>query len=261
MSFNTEISWTHHSFSMWWGCSKVSPACANCYAEAFSRRLGKKVWGRGVPRTRTSENARVQPIKWNAQASRRALRYRVFSASMSDVFDAEVPPQWREDLWNLIRRCTNLDWLLLTKRPENILGMLPKDWGEGWKHVWMGTTVEDQVRAEERILILQKVPAALRFLSVEPLLGPIQLDLKGISYVICGGESGPRYRPMHPDWARSIRDQCIACGIPFHFKQWGTNRKKEAGRLLDGRTWDEFPLSPASQECHEKKQLLINGSS
>jgi len=240
---NTEISWTDNTFCPWHGCTRVSPGCVNCYAATFSRRLGRDLWGKGVPRKRQSENVWSQPLKWNAKAIKQGVRPRVFVASMADVFDEEVPPAWRDDLWNLIRQCTALDWQLLTKRPQNILGMLPPDWGDGWAHVSMGTTVEDQTRANERIPLLRAVPAKVRFLSCEPLLGVIGLDLDGIHWVIAGGESGAGYRPMKPLWAQWVRDQCIDQGVPFHFKQWGTRDKKAAGRLLDGRTWDEFPAA------------------
>lgn len=247
MSANTEISWCDHTFNPWWGCSKVSEACAKCYALTFARRLGKKVWGPGIPRERASENVWNQPIIWNRKALIQGTRPRVFVASMADVFDEEVSDEWRTDLWNLIRECPGLDWLLLTKRPQNILGMLPGDWGGGWGHVWLGATVENDARAIERIPILTAIPAALRFLSCEPLLGSLDLNLNGIGWVICGGESGPGYRAMNPKWAREVRDQCLNQKVPFHFKQWGTNRKSEAGRELDGRVWDEFPVSPMTR--------------
>ena len=249
MSANTEISSTDHTFNPWWGCTKVSPGCANCYAAAFSHRLGKELWGKGVPRHRQSPNVWLQPYNWNTEAMKLGIRPRVFCASMADVFDGEVPNQWRHDLWKLVRECSNLDWQILTKRPENIRDMLPTDWESGWRHVWLGTTVEDQIKASIRIPILQSIPAPIRFLSVEPLLGPVTLPLNGIAWVIAGGESGAGFRPMDPRWVISVRDQCSAANVPFHFKQWGTRKKKEAGRLLDGRVWDEFPepvLPPAN---------------
>ena len=187
-----------------------------------------------------------EPRHWNRRALVQGIRPRVFVASMADVFDDEVDPSWREELWELIRECSALDWLVLTKRPENMLGMLPHDWGDGWKHVWLGTTVENQAMVMERTPVLQAIPAALRFLSVEPLLGPVNLDLEGIHWVICAGESGASYRPLDPDWARGVRDQSLKHGVPFHFKQWGTMNQKKAGRLLDGVIWDDFPISPAA---------------
>jgi len=140
-----------------------------------------------------------------------------------------------------VRRCSNLDWLLLTKRPENIASMLPEWWTGADPGIWLGATVENQRRADERIPILRAVPCAVHFLSVEPLLGPVDLDLRGIQWVICGGESGPGCRPMHPDWAKSVRDQCLKSGVPFFFKQWSGLFPKKLGALLDGREWNEFP--------------------
>jgi protein gp37 len=169
---------------------------------------------------------------------------------MGDFFDSEVPPDWRERAWNVIRACDELDWQILTKRPENIMSMLPPDWENGWDHVWMGTTVEDQTRADERVPILLEVPAKIRFLSCEPLLGPVIIPRIGeLDWIIVGGESGPGYRPMHPDWARSLRDQCMTAGVAFHFKQWGTDRPKLAGRHLDNRTWDGFPITQTLQNA------------
>lgn len=245
MAERTGIEWTDATFNPWIGCTKVSPGCANCYAETRDKRWngGTPIhWGPGAPRQRTTTWA--QPRAWNKKAEATGRRVRVFCASLADVFDAEIPPEWRADLWRLIRETPKLDWQLLTKRPENILSMLPPDWGHGYSNVWLGTTTEDQKRADERIPLLTRVPAAVRFLSCEPLLGPIsfrpQADnvadmvrlmesgdaarpalLDGIHWVIAGGESGPGARAMHPDWARSIRDQCVAAGVPFFFKQWG----------------------------------------
>jgi len=171
---------------------------------------------------------------------------------MCDVFDSEVDLSWRVDLWDLVRRCQNLDWQILTKRPENIQAMLPQDWGEGWENVWLGTSVEDQIRADARIPVLSGIPAAVRFLSVEPLLGPVVLDLRNISWVICGGESGRSARPLDPAWALSVRDQCVENKVPFFFKQWGGRDKKAAGKILEGRTWRQFPKSPFRKNRRRK---------
>jgi len=239
---NTHIQWTHHTFNGWIGCTKISSGCLHCYAEAMAKRMGQKVWGKGIPRYRTSKNYWKQPIRWNETAIDTGSHTRVFCSSMADVFDAEVPPRWQEDLWRLIARCNSLDWQLLTKRPQNIVEMLPPGWGTGWDHVWLGTSVEDQQSALSRIPILRDIPARVRFLSVEPLLGPVELDLDGISWVICGGESGAGFRHMNPAWARSVRDQCIAKGVAFFFKQWSGLRPTKLGRQLDGWEWNEFPL-------------------
>jgi protein gp37 len=255
MAANSRIEWTDHTFNPWWGCTKVSPGCAHCYAEALDHRLydrtGRGHWGSGRARMPASESVWSQPVQWNRKAAQAQRRDRVFCASMADVFDDEVPPAWRARLWQLIRDTPALDWQLLTKRPQNIRRFLPANWGDdGWPNVWLGTTVEDQQRADERVPRLLEVPARVRFLSCEPLLGEVDLSawlpvmhgevcgwgfhplahakiLDGggvdidIHWVIAGGESGRGARPMHPQWARSLRDQCAASGVGFFFKQWG----------------------------------------
>ena len=242
----TGIEWTDETFNPWQGCTKVSAGCLNCYAETIAKRNlrgdGFNVkWGKGQARIRNSSEYWQKPLAWEKKAQKTGKRIKVFAASMADVFDEEVDPSWRTDFWNVVRQTPTLDWQVLTKRPQNILGMIPSDWGDGWNNVWLGTSVEDQKRAEERIPILSSVPAKVRFLSVEPLLGPVTLNLEKIGWVICGGESGKGYRPMKPEWALSVRDQCIASKTPFFFKQWGTANKKFAGKLLEGRIWEEFP--------------------
>jgi protein gp37 len=282
MAAQTEISWCDSTFNPWWGCTKVSAACDFCYAEALDKRTGGSHWGAKAQRRRTSQNNWSQPRKWQRQAdafeAEHGHRRRVFCASMADVFDNQVPSEWRDDLWSLVRECDRLDWLLLTKRPQNMVKMLPDDWGKGWAHVWLGTTAEDQVEADRRIPHLLATPAAVRFVSVEPLLGPVDLyngdpdprlggheathtfigdwwepgdNMKGpsrhgLDWVIVGGESGAKARPMQPDWARSVRDQCAAADVPFLFKQWGGRTPKAGGNLLDGRQHHAWPASPAS---------------
>lgn len=269
MSANTKIEWADHTFNPWEGCQKVGPGCDHCYAETRNARFGGGVavnWGPGAPRRRTSEANWRQPIKWNAEAGRLGMRYRVFCASLADVFDNAVEHKWRADLMALIRDTPNLDWLLLTKRIGNALGMLNRadddlrcplrkpapDQGFEWPlaNVWLGATIVNQEEADRDIPKLLAVPAAKRFLSMEPLLGPVDLryidingdceiyplkgttdcvdgdfepapDLPALDWVIVGGESGPGARPMHPDWARDLRDQCEKAGVPFLFKQWG----------------------------------------
>ena len=245
MSENSHISWTDDTFNPWWGCTMVSPACLNCYAEILAWRFKKLGWGPGVPRIAASENTWNQPFVWDRKAKNTRVRRRVFCLSMGDIFDSEVPVEWRNRVWEVIRACDGLDWQLLTKRPGNILSMLPADWGDGWDHVWMGTTVEDQTRADERVPLLLNVPAKVRFLSCEPLLGEVNIPRIGeLDWIIAGGESGPNFRPMEADWLRSLRDQSVNNGVAFHFKQWGTNKPTAAGRLLDGREWNEFPPTP-----------------
>jgi len=261
----TKIEWTAtpmpdgsalpgYTFNPWTGCTKVSPACDHCYAEAWAKRSGTVQWGNS-PRRRTTETYWRQPLKWNREAAAAGRRRRVFCASLADVFDNRADSVWRCDLWDLIAQTPHLDWLLLTKRPQNILSMLPdpetgvKPWGRGWPNVWLGTTVENQEEAVRRIPHLCKVPAAVRFLSCEPLLGPIDIrsacEFPGrdygevvIDWVICGGESGPGARPMHPDWTRNLRDQCDAAGVPFFFKQWGE--------------WREFDNGGATEEVYDE---------
>lgn len=298
----TTIEWTatHHedgtvtpgySFNPWWGCVKVSPGCANCYALTLSRRYGHDVWGpaKTTNRRMMSDNYWRQPLKWNAVAEKAGQRRRVFCASMADVF--EEHPQVadaRIRLLTLIDDTPWLDWLLLTKRPENIMEMMD-DWVNPFpSNIWIGTSVENQEQADKRIPELLKVPAKVRFLSCEPLLGPVDLGqwiipscepTSHVDWVIVGGESGPGARPMHPDWARNLRDQCVEAGVAYHFKQWGEYGpwpeempfnvraksfqwqrtewggehwearyenhyhlgKHAAGRLLDGREWNELP--------------------
>jgi protein gp37 len=260
MGENSKIEWTHHTFNPWWGCVKVSEGCAHCYAETLSTHYGHNVWGpaKTTPRRLFGEKHWQEPLKWDRQAQREGTRKRVFCASMADVF--EDHPQVvdaRTRLFNLISDTPHLAWLLLTKRPENIKPMLIEA-GRGFQSlppwVWIGTSVENQEQADKRIPHLLNVPAHVRFLSCEPLLGPVDLSHLanrggeqhglidgGIHWVIVGGESGAGARPMHPDWARSLRDQCETAGVAFHFKQWGGTNKKATGRILDGRTWDQFP--------------------
>lgn len=248
MAENSKIEWTDSTFNPWVGCTKVSPGCDHCYAETQMVRRKFVEWGPNAERRRTSEGNWKQPHKWNRDAAMTGVRRRVFCSSLADVFDNAVPDAWRDDLWALIGATPFLDWLLLTKRPQNISKMLPRLTDvlpRPWPNVWLGTTVENQAEADRRIPHLLAVPAAKRFLSCEPLLGPVDLtgiglDVccgdtvittdrvhaccarpGGVDWVICGGESGANARPMHPDWARSLRDQCAAAGVPFFFKQWG----------------------------------------
>jgi protein gp37 len=244
MAKYSNIEWTDNTFNPWIGCTKVSSACDNCYAEADDRRRHYTPcgWGFGKPRHRTSVEYWKQPLKWDRAAAAAGTRARVFCASLADVFDQEVHPAWRADLWELIRQCPNLDWQLLTKRPQFIASGLPPSWGSGWPQVWLGVSVEDQTWADRRIPLLVAIPAAVHFLSVEPLLGPIIFsNLDDIEWVIVGGESGPSARPMAPSWVSSLESQCRVSSVPFFFKQWGGRNKKAAGRILNGKTYDAFP--------------------
>lgn len=246
MAENSKIEWTDHTFNPWVGCTKVSSACDNCYAEAWAKRTGHPQLWQGSRRRTTAANWR-QPLRWNDQAATIGLRRKVFCASLADVFDNQVDPQWRSDLWALIKATPHLDWQLLTKRPQNIAKMLPGDWGAGYANVWLGTTVENRNESARRLSLLRAVAARVRFLSVEPLLEAVVPGLRdrsggAIHWVIAGGEPGPRARPLDPRWVRQLRDQCARNNVAFFFKQWGGIRPKSGGRLLDGRTWDEFPV-------------------
>ncbi len=217
MGKNSAIEWCDHSFSPWYGCTKVSDGCDHCYAEAWAARYNKAVWG--GERTPASESTWQQPQKWNREAAKLGIRYKVFCAELADVFDNQAPARERDRLWKLICCTPNLDWQILTKRPQNIRKMLPDDWGDGYPNVWLGVTAENQVECNRRIPILQQIPAVIRFLSCEPLLDGINLDLCGIHWLICGGESGPGRRSVDLRWARALRDQCRADGIAFFMKQ------------------------------------------
>lgn len=282
----SKIGWTDHTFNPWIGCQKVSAACDNCYAEAWDNRYGGERWGPHATRTRTSESNWNNPMRWDRKAARAGARARVFCASLADVFDNHptVKPEWRAELWRVIRATPNLDWQLLTKRPQNIRPFLPRDWGMGYPNVWLGTTVEDQKTARQRIKHLVAIPAAVRFLSCEPILGPIDLqnvEVEGglydflagdrktstgeiiagpprgvgtVDWVITGGESGPGFREPDMDWYRGLRDQCAETRTPFFFKQHSgaTMRQIERlGRDLDGREWNEFPLIVGDGDNHE----------
>lgn len=248
---NSKIEWTDHTFSPWVGCTKVSAACDNCYAELWSRRTGQAQLWQGERRRTTKDYWRM-PHRWNAKAAAEGVRRKVFCASLADVFDNQANPDWRRDLWRLIEATPHLDWLILTKRPQNMRKMiiaarrtnLGANVGDEhliwpWPNVWLGTTVENQEEADWRIPHLLAVPAKVHFLSMEPLLGPVRLakyigyigrafDAREpelivphpkISWTIVGGESGPKRRPMDLAWARDLRDQCVATGTPYFFKQ------------------------------------------
>lgn len=216
---NSKIEWTDHTFSPWVGCTKVSPACDNCYAEERAKRYGQVIWGNN-PRNRTSPAYWVKPMKWHRAALKTGKRVRVFCASLSDVFDNRAPAEWREDLWAVIRSTWMLDWMLLTKRPQNIREMTKSL--EIWSNVWIGTTIENQDELNRRLPFLLETSPAIRFLSCEPLLGPLEFrpdDLSRVGLVIAGGESGGKARETDIEWFRSLRDQCTAAGVPYFHKQ------------------------------------------
>lgn len=287
MTENSKIEWTDHTFNPWIGCTKVSPACDNCYAEAWNKRFKCDNWGPHADRRRTKTWG--NPVKWNKQAMANNTRYRVFCASLADVFDnhKSILPEWRAELWKLIKETPYLDWLLLTKRPQNIEKYLPDDWHGGYENVWLGTTVESQEEADRRIPHLLNIMCEKRFLSCEPLLGPVDLNrihekytdtfglhiqswescLNGerfdiwsdgpqpgypkIHWVITGGESGINHRPDNIEWYRSLRDQCAETNTPFLFKQWGGKNQaqiKTMGRELDGIIHDGYPQSNINKD-------------
>lgn len=261
---NSNIAWTDHTFNPWIGCTKVSAGCLHCYAEARDKRYDKGIhWGKDAPRRRTTVANWGQPFRW-AEETRRAAaitingstpahmaRPRVFCASLADWMDDEIPLDWLADLMDVVRLTTELDWLLLTKRPENIKPRLlellnpaiydnekewqrsggRRDWIMSWlvtesaipKNVWLGTSVENQAAAAARIPHLLEIPSTVRFLSCEPLLEAVDLgnEVGTIDWVIVGGESGAGARPMDEAWARSLRDQCAPHSTAFFMKQLG----------------------------------------
>jgi len=197
------------------------------------------------------------PLRWNASAERAGLRARVFCATMADLFESNAPAGQLDRLWSLIARTAHLDWQLLTKRPERILTSLPTDWDTGYRNVWLGTTVEDH-RVAGRIEIIRDIPAVVRFLSLEPLIGPISnLDLRGIHWVIVGGESGPNARPIRREWVSEILAQCSEQNVAFFFHQWGGVNKGRSGRLLNGRVYEEMPQTPFDSDAHPLVQLSL----
>ena len=278
MAENTKIEWCDHTVNFWWGCTKVSPACANCYAEGLDRHFHPSIvsevrfqgepvtalhWGYRAPRMLRVGSAIKEAWRYNARAMKQGRRFRVFANSMADFFeDRRDLDSARAEALDTMLSTSHLDWIILTKRPEKIpdllrvaskhhrLATILPAWIDGIisppENIWLGTTVEDQAHAAPRIVALRQVPAAVRFLSCEPLLGSVDLSgeylaeacggsypfpgleakhrtqlIDTMDWVICGGESGPHARPMHPNWPRGLRDQCAAAGVPFFFKQWG----------------------------------------
>jgi protein gp37 len=221
MTINTRIEWTDDSFNPWIGCQKVSPGCDACYAKNNAdHRFHLVQWGPHGARKRTSSVTWKIPLRLAERARADGKRRRMFCASWADVFDNQVPAEWRTDPFNLIRVTPELDWQLLTKRPENIRRMLPPDWDDGWPHVWLGATAEDQEHFDRRWPILRLIPVRVRFISYEPALGPLRIAGEKLpDWIICGGESGAHARMMDPAWARSLRDECAALGVAFFMKQ------------------------------------------
>lgn len=289
---NSKIEWTDSTWNPITGCTPVSEGCRNCYAKGIAKRF-PVVHGGLFSEIRFHEDRLMQPLKWKKPR-------KIFVCSMGDLFHEDVQVQWLNEVFRVIQNCRQHTFIVLTKRPERAKSYLRsvascRAWPEDdvvFPNVWLGVTAENQEQADKRIPILLDTPAAVRVVSVEPMLGYVDLDIPietgygsgfGLSTalgyidgVLCGGESGPNARPMHPDWARSLRDQCVAAGVPFFFKQWGEWTpftqlgwvddsskiehlrgpdavhgddpcpvyrvgKKAAGRLLDGREWNELP--------------------
>jgi protein gp37 len=227
MAENSKIEWCDHTFNPWIGCQKVSPGCDHCYAEHMAdHRFGWVEWGPHGKRKRTSEDNWRKPRRWAKDAN--GHRPRVFCASLADVFDNKAPEGARDDLFGLIGETPNLDWLVLTKRPQNIAKMLPADWGDGYPNVWLGITAEDEGHYRMRWPILSRIPAVVRFVSYEPAIAPLGSINIGKAdclpdWIICGGESGTDARRMKPAWVRAVRDQCADLDIAFFMKQIGDN--------------------------------------
>ena len=236
MGSTTGIAWTDRTFNPWWGCTKVSPACDNCYAATVAANRKLAVWGAGVLRRQTSEANRRTPFAWDREAAREGVRYRVFTLSMGDVMDGEVPQAWREELWEIIDQTPNLDWQLLTKRPENYRRFLPAQFRH--QNVWFGTTAENQQYYDARWPTLAKLrdrfPAAPLWISYEPALGPITLKTHKTrpNWVIFGGESGSRYRSMETEWAESMLEECRELKVAYFMKQMASATLVKAKELI-----------------------------
>ncbi len=238
MGDHSAIEWTDATWNPVTGCTKVSPGCKHCYAE----RLADRLQAMGNPRYRNGFAVTLHPDQLALPLRWRRPR-RIFVNSMSDLFHEAVPAEY---IWRVFETMAQADWhvfQVLTKRAERLATLAPSlPWPA---NVWQGVSVEN-THYTSRIASLRSVPAAVRFLSIEPLLGPIpKLPLERIDWVIVGGESGPGYRAPNPEWVREIRDQCEAQGVPFFFKQWGGPTSKSGGRTLEGRTWDEMPRQAA----------------
>jgi protein gp37 len=234
MSNQSKIEWTESTWNPVTGCTKISPGCKHCYAERLAGRLklmGQPNYKKGFALS-VHEHVLEMPLKWKRPQT-------IFVNSMSDLFHKKVPLAFIEKVFDVMGRATQHRFQVLTKRSERLLELSSKiQWPE---NVWMGVSVEN-ADYMYRIEHLQQTDAQTKFISVEPLLGPIpELILDGMDWIIVGGESGPKSRPMECEWVRDIRDQCLKAQTPFFFKQWGGTNKKKAGRLLDGKTWDEMP--------------------
>ena len=244
MAEKSGIEWTDATWNPVTGCTKVSPGCAHCYAEAITLRFR-----RGGPFLPGKTTIKLHPDRLSLPLTWKAPR-RIFVNSMSDLFHEEVPLNFIREIFEVMSQASRHTFQILTKRHERLQALANElVWPE---NVWIGVSVENQYWAYRRIPPLLTVPAAVRFLSVEPLLKPVNLSsyLDGIHWVVVGGESGPRARPIQQEWVEAIRDDCLAADVPFFFKQWGGRTSKVGGRVLDGRIWDEMPQLGASISQH-----------
>ncbi|MGH6899840.1 MAG: DUF5131 family protein [Geminicoccaceae bacterium] len=239
MGSSTTIEWTDATWNPVTGCTKISAGCDHCYAQRFSERFrgtSGHPYQMGFDLTLRPERLE-QPLRWQSPRM-------IFVNSMSDLFHKEIPPEFIARVCKIMERAHWHIFQVLTKRSSLMRDFLRQRYpsSHGPRHMWFGVSVEDGSK-KSRIQHLRQAPAGVRFLSIEPLIGPVgELDLTGIDWVIVGGESGPGARSMNPEWVREVRDQCLGTGVAFFFKQWGGTRKAKTGRELDGRTWNEFPL-------------------
>ena len=235
MATQSRIEWTESTWNPLTGCTKISPGCKHCYAERMAKRLqamGQPNYVNGFKLT-MHEHVLEKPLEWKTPQV-------IFVNSMSDLFHKDVPLEFVQRVFDTMKRAHWHQFQVLTKRSERLAELSPYlEWTD---NIWMGVSVENE-KYTFRIDDLRKTGAKIKFLSVEPLIGPLpKINLKGINWVIVGGESGPGARPLEREWVISIRDQCLKAKVPFFFKQWGGVQKKKAGRLLDGRTWDQMPV-------------------
>jgi protein gp37 len=248
MGKETAIAWTDHTFNPWWGCMRVAPECERCYAETFAKRTGHKVFGPGGARRFFGDKHWNEPVKWDREAAAAGVRRRVFCGSMCDVFDPEVDESWRMKLWGLIERTPHLGWLLLTKRPEFAASCIPAAWSLIRDRVWLGVTAGTQATAARNVPLLLALDAAVHFVSMEPLLERVEIDagrLRGVDWIIVGGESGPGARPMDLSWARCLAFDSHASGIAFFMKQLGgfPNKRDRLADFPEDLRIREFPVA------------------
>jgi len=260
MATNSPIEWTEATWNPVAGCTILSPGCTNCYAMRLARRLEAM----GQPKYAGITRMSAGRAKWNGKivlddvALEIPLKWKtpkiIFVNSMSDLFHEKIPVEFVLKVFKVMREARHHTFQVLTKRANRLAEIATQlPWPD---NVWMGVSVENEDYVD-RIDHLRSTPAFIKFLSLEPLLGPLDhLDLDGIDWTIAGGESGPNARPMNPNWVRSIRDQCNSAGVAFHFKQWGGVQKKQAGRTLDGRTWDELPIAKSSKPQRNARAVV-----